>query len=148
MTGEGPGITGDDDDASLVRPFLHDESGAAEPADPLDLAQAPVRPFLVTSGRTKGALDIPIEAQVVATPRGRGASRSLAFEYRDIVNLCDEPLAVAEIAAKLSLHLGVTRVLIGDLQHHGLVDTYQPEVDVTEDVEIILRVIDGLRQRS
>jgi len=145
MTSEGPGTPGDD--ASLVRPFLHDESGATEP-EPMDLDQAPVRPFLVTSGRTKGALDIPIEAQVVTTQRGRGARRSLAYEYRDIVNLCDEPLAVAEVAARLSLHLGVIRVLISDLQHHGLVDTYQSAADVADDVDIILRVIDGLKQRS
>src|SRR6185295_14447113 len=95
--------------------------------DPLE---AGVRPFLVTSGRTVGAGDLPIEAQVVVTAVGRGARASLTFEYRDIVSLCDEPLALAEIAAKLSLHLGVIRVLIGDLRHQGMVTTFEPTGDV------------------
>jgi hypothetical protein len=86
--------------------------------------------------------------QVVITPRGETAADALSFEYRDIVSLCAEPVAVAEIAARLSLHLGVIRVLIGDLQHQGMVTTFQPEVDPTDDVEMILRVINGLRQRT
>jgi hypothetical protein len=105
-----------------------------------------VRPFLVTSGRTESQANIPMEAQVVLTPEGRGAQQWLTFEYRDIVGLCNEPLAVAEIAARLSLHLGVTRVLVGDLQEHGIVTTYRPEADF--DVDTILRVINGLRLRN
>ena len=52
--------------ASLVRPFLHGGpvQGERETTDPLE---AGVRPFLVTSGRTVGAGDLPIEAQVVVT---------------------------------------------------------------------------------
>ena len=131
--------------ASLVRPFLRGGpvQGDREDTDPLE---AGVRPFLVTSGRTAGASDLPIEAQVVVTAVGRGARASLTFEYRDIVSLCDEPLALAEIAAKLSLHLGVIRVLIGDLRHQGMVTTFEPTGDVSDDVETIMRVIDGLRQ--
>jgi hypothetical protein len=107
---------------------------------------ATVRPFLVTSGRIAGDADIPVEAQVVVTAEGRGAQQWLTFEYRDIVSLCDEPLAVAEIAARLRLHLGVARVLVSDLAEHGIVTTYRPEADF--DVDTILRVINGLRLRS
>jgi hypothetical protein len=117
--------------------------GVREAAHRSDTA---VRPFLVTSGRTTSEANIPMEAQVVLTPEGRGAQQWLTFEYRDIVGLCDEPLAVAEIAARLSLHLGVTRVLVGDLQEHGIVTTYRPEADF--DVDTILRVINGLRLRN
>src|SRR5664280_2755029 len=65
-----------------------------------------IRPFLVTAGRTTGATAIALEAQVMITPRGQTAVDTLSFEYRDIVCLCEQPLAVAEIAARLSLHLG------------------------------------------
>jgi hypothetical protein len=135
--------------ASLVRPFVG--AGAAmaavDPSDePAAVSDATVRPFLVTSGRTAGETEIPVEAQVVVTTEGRGAHQWLTFEYRDIVSICDEPQAVAEIAARLSLHLGVTRVLVGDLQQHGIVTTYAPEADF--DVDTILRVINGLRLRS
>jgi hypothetical protein len=134
----------------LIRPFL---AGPAVAADRPRAPEAPgrgtsIRPFLVTAGRTAAADVFPVETQVVITPQGETAVETLTFEYRDIVALCAEPLAVAEIAARLSLHLGVIRVLIGDLQHQGMVTTYQPEVDPTDDVEMIMRVINGLRQRS
>jgi hypothetical protein len=138
---------------SFIRPFLAAapvDSGhrvAAAEAAP-GAAGTSIRPFLVTSGRTAAAQAYPVETQVVSTEHGESAAETLTFEYRDIVTLCAEPVAVAEIAARLSLHLGVIRVLIGDLQHQGLVTTYQPEVDPTDDVEMILRVINGLRQRT
>jgi hypothetical protein len=141
---EHPRSTGEEH-ASLVRPYLHG-GPVTEGPEAADLRDAAVRPYLVTSGRTAGTGDLPIEAQVVVTAMGRGARANLTFEYRDIVILCDQPLALAEIAAKLSLHLGVIRVLIGDLRHHGMVTTFEPEGDITDDVETILRVIDGLRQ--
>jgi hypothetical protein len=129
----------------LVRPFVG-ASGPMKGPEPDAVSDATVRPFLVTAGRTARDSDLPIEAQVVLTPEGWGARQWLTFEYRDIVGLCEEPLAVAEIAARLSLHLGVARVLVGDLQQHGIVTTYRPEADF--DVDTILRVINGLRLRS
>jgi hypothetical protein len=115
-------------------------------AEPARVPDGVARPFLITSGRTAADSNIPMEAQVLVTPDGLGAHPWLTFEYRDIVGLCHEPLAVAEIAARLSMHLGVARVLVGDLQEHGIVTTYRPEAD--DDVETILRVIHGLRLRG
>jgi hypothetical protein len=106
------------------------------------------RPFLLTAGRTRGAVAVALESQVVSTAQGRQELDGLSFEYRDIVGLCSEPLAVAEVAARLRLHVGVAQVLIGDLTHQGLVATFQPTDDVTHDVGTILRVIDGLRQHT
>lgn len=142
---EPPGRRRHDGGASLVRPFVT-IGGPMTTPEPAVVPDATVRPFLVTSGRTAGEAELPLEAQVVVTPEGRGARQWLTFEYRDIVSLCDEPLAVAEIAARLSLHLGVTRVLVGDLQEHGIVTTYAPEADF--DVDTIMRVINGLRLRT
>jgi hypothetical protein len=145
VTGDAGSYQGQEPAASLVRPFV----GAGAPmqgSEPVAVPDGTVRPFLVTAGRAAGASDIPVEAQVVVTSAGRDARQWLTFEYRDIVGLCDEPLAVAEIAARLSLHLGVARVLVGDLQHHGIVTTFRPEADL--DVDTILRVINGLRLRS
>jgi hypothetical protein len=131
---------------SLIRPFLGERPALVAPAP--GTSGTSVRPFLVTAGRTASAGAIPVEMQVVATPEGETVMENLTFEYRDIVTLCSEPVAVAEIAARLSLHLGVIRVLVTDLQQQGLVATYSPEVDPTDDVEMIMRVINGLRQRS
>ena len=115
------------------------------PEDPTPTG-ALIRPFLLTAGRTASAQDLPVETQVVVTPHGASATDSLTFEYRDIVNLCAEPVAVAEIAARLGLHLGVVRVLVGDLQLQGVVTVHQPETGAGDDFDMITRVIHGLRQ--
>jgi hypothetical protein len=135
-----------DDDAWLVRPFLG--GPAAKIPEPARAMESGIRPFLLTQGRTVGMEDLAIEAQVVITDAGHDAQDSLSFEYRDIVALCAEPLAVAEIAARLGLHIGVTRVLIGDLKGQGMVTTFEPEEGAADDIETIMQVIHGLRQLS
>ncbi len=134
---------------ALIRPFLH--SGTAiEYADcavpdgvPVDGAS--LRPFLLTAGRVAGDDSIAIETQVVTTDRGRTNATRLGFESRDIVTLCGDPLSVAEIAARLSLHLGVVRVLVGDLSAEGHLSVYLPNADAPTDIDTLLRVIRGLR---
>jgi hypothetical protein len=82
---------------------------------------------------------------VVTTEHGRTAVQELGFERRDIVSLCGDPLSVAEIAAQLSLHLAVVRVLVGDLSSDGHLSVYLPNADASTDVDTLLRVIRGLR---
>ena len=136
---------------ALIRPFLATGTGdVAEPAVAVDGAARPegaaLRPFLLTEGRVSGQdSTIAIETQVVSTDRGRTAVAELGFERRDIVALCGSPLSVAEIAAKLSLHLAVVRVLVGDLSADGHLSVYLPNTDASTDVDTLLRVIRGLR---
>lgn len=108
-----------------------------------------VRPFLLTAGRVAGADSlvppIPVEAQVVATRSGIAALDTFAFEHRDIVAVCQEPQSLAEIAAKLRLHLNVIRVLADDLRADGQLALYLPRSDTARDASVLRRVIDGLR---
>jgi hypothetical protein len=134
-------------DAAIVRPFLAGRTKNPDSAAGSDSAVR-ISPFLLTKGRTAGDSDIAIEAQVSASALGIASLDTLSFEYRDIVDLCREPLAVAEVAARLNLHLGVVRVLIGDLAHQELVSTFQADSDLIDEVDTIERVIDGLRQRT
>ena len=130
---------------ALVRPFLSGASnGAGDQAD-LPVPDGALRPFLLTAGRVAGQDSIAIETQVVTTESGRTAVEKLGFERRDIVSLCGDPLSVAEIAAQLSLHLGVVRVLVGDLSADGHLSVYLPNSDASTDVDTLLRVIRGLR---
>ena len=130
---------------ALVRPFLSGASnGAGDQAD-LPVPDGALRPFLLTAGRVAGQDSIAIETQVVTTESGRTAVEELGFERRDIVSLCGDPLSVAEIAAQLSLHLGVVRVLVGDLSADGHLSVYLPNSDASTDVDTLLRVIRGLR---
>jgi hypothetical protein len=72
----------------------------------------------------------------------------MAPELRGIVALCSEPMSVAEISARLRLHLGVTKILVGDLRAAGHLDVHISDVETSLDPDIIMRVIDGLRAIS
>jgi hypothetical protein len=130
---------------ALIRPFLATDTGAGPDAPEPVADGAALRPFLLTAGRVAGQDSIAIETQVVTTERGRTAVDELGYERRDIVSLCGDPLSVAEIAAELSLHLAVVRVLVGDLSADGHLSVYLPNSDASTDVDTLLRVIRGLR---
>lgn len=136
------------DTGYLVRPFVkskyRDEDVSDEPLEPPSL-----RPYLLTAGRAR-AVDssIAIETQVSATDTGQTALSRLQFEQRDIVELCRGPLSVAEIAARLDLHLGVVRVLVGDLTALGYLSVLGPNIGSSHDIDTISRVIRGLRAIS
>lgn len=153
MTGQNSDDTvppvGEDSGGFLVRPFVksqYQDQRAGEDQQP----QPPsLRPYLLTSGRAH-AVDssIEIETQVASTDTGRAALGQLQFEQHDIVELCRGPLSVAEIAARLDLHLGVVRVLVGDLTALGYLDAFRPNGDSSHDIDTITRVIRGLRAIS
>src|ERR1044072_1347208 len=107
-----------------------------------------IRPFLLTAGRVSGggkAPPIPIETQVVSTSDGLSVLRSLTFEHHDIVAACRRPQSVAELAARLRLHLNVVRVLAEDLCNAGHLAVYVPNARTAQDLSVLLRAIDGLR---
>ncbi|MFF4396318.1 DUF742 domain-containing protein [Streptomyces sp. NPDC001480] len=115
--------------------------------DPVGPAPA-VRPFLVTAGRVADSgsgRTVPVETQVVATAEGLDALDRLSFEQHDIVAACRLPQSIAELAARLRLHLNVVRVLAEDLRAAGHLTVYVPDFDATHDASVLRRVIDGLR---
>lgn len=127
-----------------VRPFLVTGPDDGDGPDVPEQADG-LRPFLLTAGRVSGQdASIAIETQVISTDHGRSADE-LDYERKDIVCLCRDPLSVAEIAAQLSLHLAVVRVLVGDLSAAGHLSVYLPNTDASTDVDTLLRVIRGLR---
>lgn len=146
-------------DPSLIRPYIADRLAGShgqqtpfdagpEPPDPrsYDREASGLRPYLLTGGRVSSTdIDLEIEAQMATTALGRSAAAHLAFERRDIVVLCVRPTAVAEIAAQLNLHLGVARVIVGDLVGEGYLAARRPEVGLERNVPIIERVIRGLQ---
>ncbi|MGW1268626.1 DUF742 domain-containing protein, partial [Streptomyces sp. NPDC002491] len=97
-------------------------------------------PGEASSGRT-----MPVETQLVATADGLDALHRLSFEQHDIVAACRVPQSIAEIAARLRLHLNVVRVLAEDLRAAGQLSVHVPDSGVTHDASVLRRVIDGLR---
>jgi hypothetical protein len=104
-----------------------------------------VRPFLVTAGRVAADAALPVETQVVATAEGLAALAAVAFEQRAIIEACGTPLSLAEVAVQLRLHLNVVRVLAGDLRANRLLAVHVPGADTSSDIDVLRRVIDGLR---
>jgi hypothetical protein len=137
---------------ALIRPFIAepgDPAGTAGQADGAAVPGAgPLRPYLLTSGRVAGDDSLEIEAQVVTTEPGAGAAGRLSFEHRDIVALCVRPMSVAEVAAELRLHIGVVRVLVGDLSALGYLAVLRPPAGLVRDAETIKKVIRGLEAIS
>jgi hypothetical protein len=151
---EPPGAAGDGRGVlpGRIRPFLGTPSVPGEGAMPEGTDPAPrgLRPFVLTAGRVQGDdPEIGLETQVSARPRTSAAPLPrLAPELQAIVGLCAEPLSVAEISARLRLHLGVTKILVGDLRVAGYVDVHLMDVSSTHDPDTILRVMRGLRAIS
>jgi hypothetical protein len=98
-----------------------------------------LRPFVLTGGRTRPLQDgLRIETIVSALPAALSAP--LRFELRRIVELCQQPLSVAEVAVRLGVPLGVARVLVADLVADGYVSF--SKVD-----ELPIDVLERLRDR-
>ncbi|HTE67608.1 MAG TPA: DUF742 domain-containing protein [Actinomycetes bacterium] len=109
---------------------------------------AQVRPYAMTAGRTHGGEGLAIETLVSITPMGRDLLPGLRLEPRAIALLCQRPLAVAEVAARLDVPLGVARVLVADLAADGLLTVQQPARGDAGDRPgraLLERVLDGLR---
>lgn len=132
-----------------IRPYLAGGvPAAALPTGPVPAEPATpgLRPFVLTAGRVPGqGFDCEVESQVTTRMEAYDTPHRLTRELAAIVALCVEPMSVAEISATLRLHLGVTKVLVGDLLAAGLVDVYSLDAAYSVDADLILRVMRGLR---
>jgi hypothetical protein len=86
-----------------------------------------------------------METQLVATAEALQLLSQLAFERRAIIETCRVPVSLAELAARLGLHLNVVRVLVGDLHNRNLLTVHIPRAAGGSDLDVLRRVIDGLR---
>ena len=119
-------------------PDAYDAAGAA----------ASVRPYTWTRGRTKSGFDLAIETLVSTSPRGRAQAATLQVEHRAVAELCEQTRSVAEVAALLSLPLGVARVVLGDMAGLGVVTVHQTASSAGSgpDLALMERVLSGLRR--
>jgi hypothetical protein len=108
-----------------------------------------VRPYILTAGRTDSRVNLPLEAPVETVLLPPKPPRWPRNDVRgQIMTMCADSPSVAEIAAVLSLPLGVARVLIGDLVTQGYLRVHTTLGDSTTDDErreLIGRTLRGLR---
>ncbi|GAA5123202.1 DUF742 domain-containing protein [Pseudonocardia adelaidensis] len=107
-----------------------------------------VRPYAWTRGRTKSGLDLAIEALVSTSQRAKDQMGLLQMEHRAVAELCEQTRSVAEVAALLSIPLGVARVVLGDMVGLNLVTVHQTasSAGTEPDLALMERVLSGLRR--
>jgi hypothetical protein len=120
------------------------------PADQggLESGASAVRPYAWTRGRTKSGLDLAIEALVSTSQRAKDQMGLLQVEHRAVAELCEQTRSVAEVAALLSIPLGVARVVLGDMVGLNLVTVHQTATSAGNEPDLALmeRVLSGLRR--
>jgi hypothetical protein len=127
-----------------VQPVATPPDEWREPAEPASV----VRPYTWTRGRTAPVLDLAVETLVSTSEKLADPAMLPSEEYRAIAELCRDPRSVAEVAALLSLPLGVARVLLADLADNGLVVVHRNAKSPGDrpDMALMERVLSGLRR--
>ncbi len=126
-------------------PDAHADAQAGGPPDASPGHASLTRPYVLTGGRTRGTVELPIEAVVVTEQHSlpRGATPEVVA----IVDLCTTPCSVVEIAARLGLALGVVRVLVADLaEQHILAIGVTASDRLDERVRALERLLEGVRE--
>ena len=131
-------------------PDIDDRLSLAEAVsqDPVPIQRTLVRPYVLTRGRTQSRRHLAIEALVSTRANAHWNGARLTGEFRSVRSLCLRPRSVAEVAATLSVPLGVVRVLLDDMAEQGLVTIHDTKV-TTEGrpaMALMERVLRGLRR--
>jgi hypothetical protein len=139
------------EEESFGRPFLGHQIQAEAPGPDRaieSIEEAPGghnRPYLMTGGRTGGgAAGIGIETILVMDHYAAANRNAWSREMKMIIAVCDAPVAVAEVAARIGLPIGVVQVLTGDLVSAGVLLRSASPLSQADDVLFIERLIQGV----
>jgi len=136
---------------SLTGNRAHADPAAHEPVVPLpapppdedeEQGAASVRAYAWTGGRTHSDVQLELETLISASAKAEELLPTLCTEHQAIAGLCHQSQSVAEIAALLSVPLGVVRVLLGDMAKLGLVNVHRNSG--APDIALMERVLRGL----
>ncbi|MET0237478.1 MAG: DUF742 domain-containing protein [Kibdelosporangium sp.] len=106
-----------------------------------------VRPYAMTRGRTQPAnRDLNMITLVVAV-KDEIDTVALDTDYVAILELCRNPMSIAELAAHMDVPIVVVKVLLSDLVERGEVIARNPARDVrVPDMTLLQAVLDGVRR--
>ncbi|MFI0480746.1 DUF742 domain-containing protein [Actinomadura sp. 9N215] len=106
---------------------------------------SPERLYVVTAGRTRPAAEHALFDLVTLIVSRSGPGPGMHPEHAAILDICTNPLSIAEISAHLSLPASTVTVLVGDLVDGGHVEARAPVRATTHpDVALLEAVMDGL----
>jgi hypothetical protein len=105
-----------------------------------------VRPYALTGGRTRATGEI-IDLLALVTSADDSGDEFLAEpEYLAVLQLCQQPTPVADLASDLDLPLGVVRILLSDMRELGLIIIRPPARGRLTDPRVLKDVADALRR--
>lgn len=113
-------------------------------ATPFDEDDLRVRPYVVTTGRTRPTWLLDLATLVLA--KVAAPAVVLDPEHADALELCrQEPRSVAEIAGTLRLPVQIIKIVLADLLDARLINAMPATTANPKDPRILERVIAGLR---
>src|ERR1700729_1988574 len=104
------------------------------------------RHYTVTGGRTRPLGDRQFDLIDIVWATGAAPRRGFfpGPEHQRLLELCQRPTVVAELAAAIGLPLGLVRVLLGDLLYEDLIGASRQANRVT-DRRLLQKVLDSLK---
>ena len=105
-----------------------------------------VRPYAITGGLTRPSGERLDLIDMVRAVRTSGRSQPLSPEQAEMLQRCQIPVPLVELAADLNLPTGVIRILVADLRDRGLVTIHRSKPVGLSDLKILQEVVDGLRR--
>jgi hypothetical protein len=106
-----------------------------------------VRPYALIGGLARPSGErLDLIDMVRAVRRGAHEPADLSPEQAELLQRCQMPTPIAELAADLDLPVGVIRILAGDLHARGLVTIHRAHPAAFSDLKILQEVVDGLRR--
>ena len=106
-----------------------------------------VRPYALTGGLTRPTGPRFDLLDMVGVVRRAGEDMpDLAPEQVELLQRCQIPAPLVDLAADMDLPVGVIRILVSDLRERGLVSIHRAQPAGLGDLKILQEVVDGLRR--
>jgi hypothetical protein len=113
------------------------------PANSNDDTGRLARPYAITGGRTDAPKFLHLESQLRRTARSDEGAATHRWEAARIIEMTGRPVALVEVAARVGLPVGVTKIVVADLIEQGALTTGAlPQK--TSFSSLLERVLDGL----
>jgi hypothetical protein len=86
-----------------------------------------VRQFVATQGRARSrGKDLSFETLIQTNAKGIKAQDHEYGERLAVLEVAATPMSIAEVSARIHVHLGIARVIVSDLAVEGLVSVSEP----------------------
>jgi Protein of unknown function (DUF742) len=106
-----------------------------------------VRQFALTQGRARSrGTDLALDTLVKVTALGQRVIDRETAERLAVLQITSSPMSIAEVSARIGVHLGIARVLVSDLAADGLVAVSETvQGDARPDLPTLERLLNDLQ---